>query len=81
MVWVNLDHNIQPEKKQNIRPLKGNEIPQVKPKIGQGRVGMRGRKPPPINQNITPTSELSQKILEVLKISRLHNPSAISKQS
>ena len=46
----NLDPNIQPEK-QSIKPLKGNEIPQEKPRIGQGRVGLR-RKKPCINQPI-----------------------------
>ena len=42
-VSKNLDPNIQPEK-QNIRPLKGNEISQEKPRIVQGRAGMRRRK-------------------------------------
>ena len=62
-----MDPNIKPEK-QNIRPLKGNEISQEKPQIGQGRVGMRRRRPPPINQAITQASELSKKIPEVSKI-------------
>ena len=39
-VSKNLDPNIQPEK-QNIRPLKGNDIPQEKPRIDKGRVRMR----------------------------------------
>ena len=62
----NLDPNIQPEK-QNIRPLKGNEISQERPRIGQRRAGMR-RRPPPINQTIAQTSELSKKIPETSKI-------------
>ena len=45
--------------------LKGNEISQEKPRIGQRRAGMR-RMPPPINQ--TNASELSKKIPEVSKI-------------
>ena len=44
-VSKNWDPNIQPEK-QNIRPLKGNEISQEKTWIGQGRAGMRRRRPP-----------------------------------
>ena len=51
---MNLHPNIQPEK-QNTRPLKGNKILQEKPQIGQGRAGMRRRKPPCINQSITQT--------------------------
>ena len=35
-VSKNLNPNIQPEK-QATRPLKGNEILQEKPRIGQGR--------------------------------------------
>ena len=50
----NLDPNIQPEK-QNIKSLKGNEITQEKPRIGQGKAGMRRRRPPPINQTTTQT--------------------------
>ena len=65
-VSKNLDPNIQPEK-QHIRPLKGNGISQEKPQIDQGRAGMR-RRPPPINQTITWTSELSKMIPEVSKI-------------
>ena len=63
----NLDPNIQPEK-QNIRPLKGNEISQEKPRIGQGRAGMRRRRLPPINQNNA--AETSKKIPEVSKIEK-----------
>ena len=54
-----LDPNIQPEK-QNIKHLKGNEISQKEPTRGQGRAGMRERKPP-INQNIPQTEEPCQR--------------------
>ena len=54
----NLDANILPEK-QHTNPIKGNT---EKPYIGQGRAGMRRRRPSPINQTIIPPSELSQKI-------------------
>ena len=68
-----LDPNIQPEK-QNIKPLKGKEISQERPEIGQGRAEMRRRRPPPINQTISQTSELSKKIPEASKIeSRITN--------
>ena len=46
-VSKNFDSNIQPEKK-NIRPLKGNEILQEKPRIGQRRAGIWRRRPPPL---------------------------------
>ena len=62
-VSKNLDPSIQPEK-QNIRPLKGNEISQQKPRIGKGRAGMRRRKSP-INQ--TTAAETSKKFPEVSK--------------
>ena len=61
-VSKNVDPNIQSEK-QNIRPLKGNEISQKKLRIGQGRAGMRRRKLPPINQ--TNAVETSKKIPKV----------------
>ena len=84
-VSMNLDANIQPEK-QAIRPLKGNEISQEKPRIGQGRVGSRRRKPP-INQKYFSVSrtikEKSQSIKnrkESHKSTRFHNPSTINKQ-
>ena len=64
-----LDPNIQPEK-QNTRPLKGNEISHKKPRIGQGRAGMRRRRLPPINQTIDQTAESSKKIPEVSKIEK-----------
>ena len=66
-VSKNLDPNNQAEK-QNIRPLKGNKISQENPRIGQGRVGMRRRRLPPINQTIAHTAELSKKIPEASKI-------------
>ena len=65
-VSKSLDPNIQPEKQK--KSLKGNQILSDKPCTGQGRVGMRRRRPPPINQTITQTSELSKKIPEVSKI-------------
>ena len=68
-VSKNLDPNIQPEK-LNMRPLKCNEISQEKPRIGQGRAGMRRRRPPTTNEIITQTSELSKKIPEVSKIEK-----------
>ena len=68
-VSTNLDPNIQPEK-QNSRPFKDSEISQEKPRIGQGRAGVRRRRSPPINQTITQTSELSKKIPEVSKIEK-----------
>ena len=46
MVCVRImDPNIQP-KKQNTKTLKGNEISQEKPRIGQGRAGMRQKSLP-----------------------------------
>ena len=63
----NLDPNIQPEK-QNMRPLKGNKISQEKPRVGQGRAGMRRRRPPPINQ--TSAVETSKNFPEVSKIEK-----------
>ena len=61
-VSKNFDPNIQPEK-QTIRPLTGNEISQEKPRLGQGRAGMRRRKPP-TNQTITQSAEPSKTIPE-----------------
>ena len=66
-VSKNLDPNNLPEK-QNIRPLKGNEILQEKPQVSQGQAGVRRGRPPPINQTITQTSEMSQRIPEGSKI-------------
>ena len=54
----NLDPNILPEK-QHANPIKGSI---EKPCIGQGRAGLRRRRPAPIKQTIIPSSELSQKI-------------------
>ena len=68
-VSKNLDPNIQPDK-QNIRPLKGNEILQEKSRIGHGRAGMRRRRLPPINQTIAQTAGASKKIPEASKIEK-----------
>ena len=63
-VGKNLDPNITPEK-QHANPIRGSI---EKPGIGQGRAGMRRKKPDPINQMIIPPSELSQKIPGETKI-------------
>ena len=55
-------------KKQHTKPIKGNGILAERPQIGQGRAGMRRRRPSPITQTITQPSELSQKIPEAAKI-------------
>ena len=60
----NLDPNILPEK-QHANPIKGSI---QKPQIGQGRTGLRRKRPAPINQTIIPPSELSQKIPGETKI-------------
>ena len=60
----NLDPNIKPEK-QHANPIKGSI---EKPCIGQGRAGLRRKRPDPINQTIIPPSELSQKIPGETKI-------------
>ena len=54
----NLDPNILPEK-QHTNPIKGNT---EKPHIGQGRTGIRRRRPSPINQTIIQPLELTQKM-------------------
>ena len=54
----NLDPNIKPEK-QHANPIKGSI---EKSCIGQGRAGLKRKRPDPINQTIIPPSELSQKI-------------------
>ena len=64
-----MDPNIQPEK-WAIRPLKGNEISQEKPRIGQGRAVMRRRRLPSTNQIIAQSAELSKKIPEASKIEK-----------
>ena len=53
-----LDPNIKPEK-QHANPIKGSI---EKPHIGQGRTGLKRKRPDPINQKIVPPSALSQKI-------------------
>ena len=60
----NLDFNRKPEK-QLANPIKGSI---EKPHIGQGRAGLKRKKPDPINQAIIPPSELSQKIPGETKI-------------
>ena len=60
----NLDPNIKPEK-QHANPIKGSI---EKPHIGQGRAGLKRKRPDPINQTINPPSELSQKIPGETKI-------------
>ena len=60
----NLDPNIKPEK-QHANPIKGSI---EKPCIGQGRAGLRRKRPDPMNQMIIPPSELSQKIPRETKI-------------
>ena len=60
----NLDPNIKPEK-QHANPLKGSV---EKPHIGQGRAGLRRKRPDPINEMIIPPSEMSQKIPGQTKI-------------
>ena len=54
----NLDSNIKPEK-QHANPIKSSV---VKPRIGQGRAGLKRKISDLINQTINPPSELSQKI-------------------
>ena len=65
---MNLDPNIHPEK-QAIRPLKVNDILQEKPRTGQGRAGIRRRKPL-INQTTAQTTETSKKFPEASKIEK-----------
>ena len=60
---------MKPEK-QNIKPLNRNEIPQEKSRIGQGRGGLRRRKPH-INQPIAQSAEHSWKIPEEPKIEKV----------
>ena len=54
----NLDPNIKPEK-QDTNPIRGSI---ERPQIGQGRAGLKRKRPDPVNQTINPPSELSQKI-------------------
>ena len=49
-----------------------------KPCIGQGRAGLKRKRPDPINQTINPPSELSQKIsgetkIKIWKTNRIHS--------
>ena len=60
----NLDPNVKPEK-QHANPIKGSV---EKPHIGQGRAGLRRRRPAPINQTVISPPELSQKIPGETKI-------------
>ena len=60
----NLDPNIKPEK-QHANFQKGSI---EKPCIGQGRAGVKRKRPDPINQTINLPSELSQKIPGETKI-------------
>ena len=62
----NLDPNIKPET-QHVNPIKCSV---VKPCRGQGRAGLKRKRPDPINQTINPPSELSQKIPGEAKIER-----------
>ena len=60
----NLDPNIKPEK-QHTNSKEGSV---ERPGTGQGRVGLRRKKPDPINQTINRPPDLSQKIPERIKI-------------
>ena len=59
-----LDPKMKPQK-QHANPIRGSI---VKPCIGQGRAGLRRKRPDPINQTIIPPSELSQKFPGETKI-------------
>ena len=54
----NLDPKLKPEKLHTISKQGSME----RPCVGQGRAGMRRRRPDPINQPINQPSDLSQKI-------------------
>ena len=74
----NLDPNIKP-KKQHANPIKGSI---EKPHIGQGRAGLKRKRPDPINQTINPPSEILQKIpretkIETGKTNRIHSKDPI----
>ena len=60
----NLDPNIKLEK-EHTNPIKGSL---EKPDTGQGRAGLRRKRPGPTNQTIIPPSELLQKIPGETKI-------------
>ena len=63
-VGKNLDPNIKPEKQHANSKQGGVE----KPHTGQGRAGLRRKRPDPINQTIKQSSDLSQKIPGRIKI-------------
>ena len=65
----NIDHNIKPEI-QHANPIKCSI---EKPQIGQGRAGLKRKRPGPVNQTIIPPSELSQKIPGETKIETKEN--------
>ena len=56
----NLDPNIKPEK-QHANPIKGSID---MPYIGQGRAGLKRKRPDPINQTINPHKDCHRKFLE-----------------
>ena len=67
-VSKNTDPNNQPEK-HITKPIKENKISQENQRIGQGRAGMRRRKPP-INQTIAQSAEPSKKTPEASKMEK-----------
>ena len=73
----NLDPNIKPEK-QNANPKEGSV---ERPHTGQGRAGLRSKKPDPINQTINQPSDLSQKIPGRMKIETGKTSQAHSRDS
>ena len=67
----NLDSNVKPEKQHAI-PKQGSV---KRPHTGQGRAGLRRKRPDPINQSIKQPSDLSQKIPRRVEIeTRKTNP-------
>ena len=69
----NLDPNLKPEKQHTI-PKQGN---MERPCIGQGRAGLRRKRPDPINQLINQPSSLSQEVpgrteIETRKTNHMH---------
>ena len=72
-VGKNLDPNLKPEKQHAISKQGSME----RPCIGQGRAGIRRKRPDPINQTINQPSNLSQKIpgrteIETGKTNQVH---------
>ena len=70
----NFNPNIKPEKQHAISKQGSVE----KPCTGQGRAGLRKKRPDPINQSIKQPSDLSQKIpgrtkLEIGKTNQAHS--------